>query len=110
MSGVLRLQDGTRLETQVDRWVTSCFDRGSGAKIRQQAHNCIPHWTGLFPCGIGPSSPKDPLAMIDHSFVDIGSKKHGHLRVAFQRISTALFFGYALDPQDLGKRFVIEIL
>jgi GT2 family glycosyltransferase len=38
------------------------------------------------------------------------SANHRHLHSAFERITETLFFGYVLDPQELHRRFVVEIL
>ena len=48
--------------------------------------------------------------MADRAFINIISAEHGHLHSAFERVSETLFFGYVLDPQELHKRFVVEIL
>ena len=46
----------------------------------------------------------------DHAFSNIISAEHGRFHSAFERVSETLFFGYVLDPQELPKRFVVEIL
>ena len=48
--------------------------------------------------------------MADHAFSNIISAKQAPLHSTFERVSETLFFGYVLDPQDLRKRFVVEIL
>jgi O-antigen biosynthesis protein len=48
--------------------------------------------------------------MADHALINFVSAEHGHLHSAFERVSETLFFGYVLDPQELRKRFVVEIL
>ena len=48
--------------------------------------------------------------MADHAFSNIISAKNGRLHSTFERVSETLFFGYVLDPQELPKRFVVEIL
>jgi O-antigen biosynthesis protein len=47
--------------------------------------------------------------MADPAFADGNSPDGQRLHSAFERAGETLFFGYVLDPQELHKRFVVEI-